>query len=71
MRIETKSRRLQLLLQPSLYKRVAKAAQQCDLSVNEYINRVLDEATTADSLDENRNVFFDVGARLYQTSRRK
>lgn len=43
--IETKSRRLQLVLQPSLYKKVKKAAQAKKLSVNEYVSRVLEQAT--------------------------
>lgn len=43
--IEVKSRRLQLVLQPSLYNRVKTAAAVKGLSVNEYIHRVLDEAT--------------------------
>lgn len=43
--VETKSRRLQLVLQPSLYERVKKAAQNANLSVNEYVHRILDQAT--------------------------
>lgn len=43
--VETKSRRLQLVLQPSLYDRIKRAAEQSGLSVNEYVHRVLDEAT--------------------------
>lgn len=43
--IETKSRRLQLVLQPSLYNRVKEKAQGAGLSVNEYIHQILDEAT--------------------------
>lgn len=42
---ETKSRRLQLVLQPSLYDRVKAKAKQNGLSVNEYIHRTLDEST--------------------------
>ena len=45
MYVETKSRRLQLVLQPSLYERVKKAAQNSDLSVNEYVHQILDQAT--------------------------
>ena len=43
--VETKSRRLQLVLQPSLYERVKKRATNSGLSVNEYIHQILDEAT--------------------------
>ena len=43
--VETKSRRLQLIIQPSLYDRVKSAANKEELSVNEYIHRVLDAAT--------------------------
>lgn len=43
--IETKSRRLQLVLQPSLYKRVKAKAGAAGLSVNEYIHRILEDAT--------------------------
>ena len=43
--VETKSRRLQLVLQPSLYERVKTAAKTSGLSVNEYVHQILDEAT--------------------------
>lgn len=43
--VEVKSRRLQLVLQPSLYDRVKKAAVSQGISVNEFIHRTLDEAT--------------------------
>ncbi len=43
--IETKSRRLQLILQPSLYERVKAGAAAAGLSVNEYIHQILDNAT--------------------------
>lgn len=46
--IETKSRRLQLVLQPSLYKRVKDRAKAGGLSVNEFIHNLLDEATKGD-----------------------
>ena len=45
MYVETKSRRLQLVLQPSLYERVKKAAQKESKSVNEYVHHILDQAT--------------------------
>lgn len=43
--IETKSKRLQLVMQPSLYERVKAAADNEKLSVNEFIHRTLDAAT--------------------------
>lgn len=43
--VETKSRRLQLVLQPSLYERVKAGAAAAGLSVNEYVHQILDEAT--------------------------
>lgn len=43
--IETKSRRLQLVVQPSLYERIKEGAKDAGLSVNEYVHRILDEAT--------------------------
>ncbi len=43
--VETKSRRLQLVLQPSLYERVKAGAKAAGLSVNEYVHQILDEAT--------------------------
>lgn len=43
--VETKSRRLQLVLQPSLYDRVKARAKASGLSVNEYVHQLLDEAT--------------------------
>ena len=38
--VETKSRRLQLVLQPSLYDRVKAGAAAAGLSVNEYVHRI-------------------------------
>ena len=43
--VEIKSRRLQLVLQPSLYDRVKARAKAEGLSVNEYVHKTLDEAT--------------------------
>ncbi len=43
--IEVKSRRLQLVLQPSLFSRVKERASSAGLSVNEYVSRILDRAT--------------------------
>ena len=45
MYVETKSKRLQLVIQPSLLARVRKQAEKQGLSVNEYIHRTLDKAT--------------------------
>lgn len=43
--VEVKSRRVQLILQPSLVERVKAKAAENGLSVNEYISRALDKAT--------------------------
>lgn len=43
--IEVKSRRVQLVLQPSLYDRVKARAKASGVSVNEYVHSVLEEAT--------------------------
>lgn len=45
MYVETKSKRLQLVIQPSLLARVRQRAEEQGLSVNEYIHRTLDKAT--------------------------
>lgn len=41
--IETKSRRLQLLLQPSLYNKIKALADKQSKSINEIIHSILDE----------------------------
>lgn len=43
--VETKSKRVQLVLQPSLFARIKAASEAAGLSFNEYCHRVLDEAT--------------------------
>ena len=43
--IETKTKRLQLVLQPSLFAKIKETATAQGLSVNEYCHRVLAEAT--------------------------
>lgn len=43
-RPETRSRRLQVVLPPSLYERVRGRAERDGLSVNEFVNRALDGA---------------------------
>lgn len=46
--VETKSRRLQLLMQPSLHDRIKARAAAEGLSVNEYIHKALEEALGED-----------------------
>ena len=46
--VETKKRRLQLVLKPSLYEKVKRGASKQGLSVNEYVHRILEEATKAE-----------------------
>ncbi len=43
--LEIKSRRLQLLLPPSLHEKIKGRAEKLGMSVNECINRILEEAT--------------------------
>lgn len=43
--VETKSKRLQLVLQPSVFNRVKARAAESGLSVNEYCHQILDKAT--------------------------
>lgn len=43
--IELKTKRVQLILQPSLYSKVKATAQAKNLSVNEFCHRVLEDAT--------------------------
>jgi len=43
--IECKTRRVQLILQQSLYNRIKAAAQAAGISVNEYVSQVLDQTT--------------------------
>lgn len=43
--VETKSKRVQLVLQPSLYTKVKAAADAEGISFNEYCHRLLKEAT--------------------------
>lgn len=43
--IETKSKRLQLLVQPSLHAKVKALAVKRGLSVNELVHSILEEAT--------------------------
>lgn len=43
--IETKNRRVQLLMQPSLYNNAKEIANGLGISVNDFIHRALQEAT--------------------------
>jgi len=43
--IETRSKRLQLVVQPSLYEKVKAKAEGEGVSVNEYIHHILENAT--------------------------
>lgn len=42
--VEKKTRRLQLVLQPSLYERVKRQAQARGISLNEYVCQALEKA---------------------------
>lgn len=43
--IEKKSRRLQLLIKPSLYEKVKERATEAGTSINDYINTTLENVT--------------------------
>lgn len=45
MYVEIKSKRVQLVFQPSIYKRAKAAADKAGLSLNEYLHRLIDENT--------------------------
>lgn len=47
---EAKSKRLQLVVQPSLYDKVKHKADSCGVSVNDFIHQVLDIATHGENL---------------------
>lgn len=42
--IETKSRRVQLLMQPSLHSRLKEKAQDNGLSFNDYVHQILEKS---------------------------
>ena len=48
MYIEVKSKRVQLVLQPSLYTKVKAAADAAGISFNEFCHSLLEEATRED-----------------------
>ncbi len=41
--IETKSKRLQLLMQPSLHSKIKKASEKSNTSVNDLIHKILQQ----------------------------
>lgn len=43
--IETKSKRVQILMQPSLYKEAKAVSEKLGISLNEFIHRAIQEAT--------------------------
>jgi hypothetical protein len=46
--VETKSRRLQLLLQPSLYERIKTGASNHNNSINDFIHTLLEKALSSE-----------------------
>lgn len=46
--IETKSKRVQILVQPSLHKEAKAVADKLGISLNDFINRAIQEATYSD-----------------------
>lgn len=49
--IETKTKRVQLVFQPSLYEKIRAASKAAGLSFNEFCHRALSEATKEESED--------------------
>lgn len=47
--VEIKSRRVQMIMQPSLYKRIKQASEQAGLSFNEFCCRVLEQSMQNES----------------------
>lgn len=43
--IETKSKRVQILVQPSLYKDAKAISEELEISLNDFIHRAIQEAT--------------------------
>lgn len=50
--IETKSKRVQLLIQPSLHSEAKAAAESLGISLNDFISRAIQEATRNDYVKE-------------------
>ena len=43
--IEKRTKRVQLVLQPSLYEKVKQASSAAGISLNDYVHKLLEEAT--------------------------
>lgn len=52
--IEKRTHRLQVVLQPSLYKKVKAAAKAKKVSVNDYIHRLLEQAVKEENNTERK-----------------
>lgn len=50
--IEKKSKRVQLLIQPSLYSAAKEIADELGISLNDFIHRAISEATYSDYVKE-------------------
>ncbi|MBR6025229.1 MAG: hypothetical protein IK069_00565 [Firmicutes bacterium] len=48
---ERKTRRLNLLVRPTMYERLSTIATQMDSSVNDLINNILEDFTARNSVD--------------------
>ena len=46
--IETKSKRVQILVQPSLHRKAKAVAEELGISLNDFIHRAIEEATYND-----------------------
>lgn len=50
--IETKSKRVQMLIQPSLHRDAKALSEELGISLNEFINRAIHEATYNEAVTE-------------------
>lgn len=50
--IETKSKRVQALIQPSVYKEAKKVSKKLGISMNDFINRAMKEASYNESVQD-------------------
>ena len=51
--IETKSRRLQLLIQPSVHEEAKRVSNELGISLNDFVNRAIQEAVYNDDVKKN------------------
>lgn len=50
--IETRSKRVQILIQPSLHREAKRASEELGISLNDFIHRAIEEATYSEYVRE-------------------